>query len=157
MRIIICGQAASGKDYLKKKFHDKGAKVSICYTTRPPRENERNGRDYHFISAEDFMLMVSRHEFAEWNSFKGWMYGTSLKDFMQSDIMIMTPKGLAQLDNEKRNSCFVIYLETPMKLRKERLLKRMDKDDSVDRRLKADQKDFKNFKDYDLRIKKFEC
>ena len=157
MRVIICGQAASGKDYLREKFHQKGSKIAVCYTTRPKRKEEREGIDYNFLSVEDFMLMVSRHEFVEWNSFKGWLYGTSLKDFMQSDIMIMTPKGLKQLDDEKRNNSFVIWIDTPKKIRKDRLLKRSDENDSTERRLKADQKDFKNFKDYDLRIQKFEC
>ena len=50
---------------------------SISHTTRPMREGEENGREYHFITAEAFQGMVQRDEFLEHNQVHGHIYGTS--------------------------------------------------------------------------------
>jgi len=50
---------------------------SISYTTRPPRGDEQDGRDYHFVEEATFRAMVNRNEFAEWAVVHGHHYGTS--------------------------------------------------------------------------------
>lgn len=52
-------------------------RFSISYTTRPPRRDEVEGRDYCFVSLETFKSMVAREEFAEWAEIYGHLYGTS--------------------------------------------------------------------------------
>ena len=51
-----------------------------------------------------------------------------------------------------RKSCFVVYLDIDRNIRESRLLGRQDKNDSITRRLDADDVDFQDYKDYDLKI-----
>jgi guanylate kinase len=64
----------------------------------------------------------------------------------------MTRHELEQIDLEERKNCFVVFLNIDIETRKKRLLKRNDQNDSIDRRIKADEEDFKDFRDYDLSI-----
>jgi GTPase SAR1 family protein len=53
-KIIIVGPGGSGKDFLRKKFTDKGFTYGVSFTSRPPREGEEEGIDYFFRDAEFF-------------------------------------------------------------------------------------------------------
>jgi len=66
-------------------------------------------------------------------------------------LFIMTPSGISKLKPEDREESFIVYIDIPEKVRRERLLKRNDAD-NVERRLAADDKDFENFIDFDSRI-----
>ena len=50
---------------------------SISYTTRPPRGSEQDGREYHFITREEFEAMIARDEFLEYAQVFGKYYGTA--------------------------------------------------------------------------------
>ena len=153
MKIILVGPGASGKDHLKKRFLLKGFKQSISFTTRPPRPGEMNGIDYHFVSEEEFKKMINANEFREWNIFgdKKWYYGTTNKEFSASNIFVMTPSGIGALSPQERKECFVIFIDVSEEVRRKRLQERKDSDDP-ERRIKTDVEDFKDFKDYDMRI-----
>ena len=58
---------------------DPSLKLSISYTTRPPRPGEKNGVDYHFVDDAAFLLMRDRGEFLENAEVHGYRYGTSKK------------------------------------------------------------------------------
>jgi guanylate kinase len=64
----------------------------------------------------------------------------------------MTPGEFSNINKELRKECFVVYLDIDRVTRESRILGRQDKNDSITRRLDADEVDFKDFKDYDLRI-----
>ena len=65
--LIICGKSASGKDTIKRELISKhGFKGIVTYTTRPPRKGEQDGVDYHFVSNEEFQMMVNSGFFLEW-------------------------------------------------------------------------------------------
>lgn len=55
----------------------EGLDFSISYTTREPRGSEEDGREYHFITREEFLLRVDRGEFLEWAEVFGNFYGTA--------------------------------------------------------------------------------
>lgn len=148
-KIIVVAPGASGKDYLLNYLKKIGLKVGISYTTRPPRKNEKNGVDYHFISKEKFLEMTKNREFLEYNMFKDWMYGTAKKTFQECDVFIMTPNVLSILNREE---VYIVYLNIDEEVRRERLTRRNDKNDDTERRLRADFEDFKDFKDYDLMV-----
>ena len=133
-RIILVGQAASGKDHIRKTFEAQGFKYAVSYTTRPPRPDEIAGQDYFFIKQPDAQDMIDKCE------------------FYNDDIFIMTPAGLNQLSEDDRKTSTVIYLEIDEAIRKQRLLERKMPGDSVERRLEADREDFKNFKNYNIKI-----
>lgn len=153
-RIILVGAAASGKDFLKEIFINRGYKYSVSHTTRPIRQGEIPKKDYYFIESEYFEILINRAHFYEWQSFNGWYYGTSKDEFNDSNLFIMTPSGISNLREKDRKESLIIFLDVSEDIRKERLMKRGDAD-SVERRLEADRKDFKDFKDYDIRITDF--
>lgn len=76
--IVICAPSGTGKttliQRLRKEFPNIG--YSISYTTRPSRKNEVDGKDYHFISQEEFIFRKNNKEFAEWAYVHGYFYGT---------------------------------------------------------------------------------
>jgi guanylate kinase len=151
-RIVLCGKAASGKDHLRQILEGRGFSYGISYTTRPPRDNEVDGRDYYFIDESEFQSLIDEKFFYEHISFNGWLYGTSREQWYETDdVFIMTPSGISKIKVEDRKSTFIIYIDIPIEIRKERLSKRSDAD-SVDRRLEADENDFKHYTDFDIRI-----
>lgn len=151
-KIVIIGHGASGKDTLKNRFIEKGLKREISFTTRPPRIGETKGIDYHYVNEEHFKELISEEHFLQYNKFgNGYYYGTSIAEFEEKDVFIMTPNSLGQLSQEYRNKCFVIYIKIDEEIRKARLLERSDKHDA-ERRLRDDAEDFKDFDDYDLLI-----
>ena len=95
--------------------------------------------------------MIEANDFYDYKDFNGWLYGTSNSDFMHKDIFIMTPPAVKEMSKEIRDSSFVIYLDIPTSIRRERLANRNDADDTK-RRLLADFEMFYKFDDYDLRI-----
>jgi len=151
-RTILVGKAGSGKDFLRKKFEGRGFKYAISYTTRPPREGEVHGKDYYFISEDEAKVLIESGFFYEYVIFNGWIYGTSLTQFYGDDLFIMTPKGISRIKEEDRENSFIIYLDIPTNVRIKRLGKREMPGDSLRRRIEADEIDFDDFIDYDLRI-----
>jgi guanylate kinase len=147
-RIIISGKGGSGKDYLRKIMEGFGFTYCRSYTTRPIREGEKEGEDYFFIEEKD---IPAEKELYESVYFNGWFYGTSKKEFKKSNLFIMTPKGISSLKKKDRKDSIVIYIDCDEQSRRSRLLERKDADD-VERRIKADEEDFKEFKDFDLVI-----
>ncbi|MBA2498978.1 MAG: guanylate kinase [Chitinophagaceae bacterium] len=84
--ILLTAPSGSGKTsitrYLLECFPDKLA-FSISAATRPPREKEKNGIDYYFLSQEDFNIKIREDAFAEWEMvYDGKYYGT-LKSELQ--------------------------------------------------------------------------
>jgi guanylate kinase len=76
---IVTAASGAGKTTLVRMLleNDSGIGLSISYTTRAPRVNEQDGREYHFTDAETFRGMVARGEFLEWAEVHGNYYGTS--------------------------------------------------------------------------------
>lgn len=151
-RIILCGKAASGKDHLRKILEGRGYRYGVSYTTRPPRDGEVDGRDYYFLEDNEFQTMVEQKFFYEYVSFNGWNYGTSNSQFhLTDDVFIMTPSGIGKLHAADRKNSFIIYIDIDIDIRRERLALRSDAD-TVERRIEADENDFANFTDFDIRL-----
>jgi guanylate kinase len=76
---IISAPSGSGKSTLVDKVRQivPGLDFSISYTTRLPRGNEQNGREYFFIAREEFEKMIRQDEFLEYAEVFGNYYGTS--------------------------------------------------------------------------------
>lgn len=151
-RVIICGKACSGKDYLKAKLITDGLVPSVSYTTREPRVGETEGSSYYFIKEAEFLSMIDCDKFREWNKFANkWYYGTTQEAFDLANIFIMTPSGLKALSEAERKESLIIYIDVPEEIRRERLCARKDKDDP-ERRLATDRADFEFYADYDWHI-----
>ncbi|MDR1253421.1 MAG: guanylate kinase [Oscillospiraceae bacterium] len=79
--VVLSGPSGAGKDTVLKKILKKSEKISlsISVTTRKPREDECNGRNYHFISRNLFEKMVQNNEMLEYVEYCGNYYGTPYK------------------------------------------------------------------------------
>ncbi len=76
---VVAAPSGAGKSSLVKALLELDAKldVSISHTTRPPRGQEQHGREYWFISDEEFQAKVGQGDFFEWAEVHGNLYGTS--------------------------------------------------------------------------------
>jgi guanylate kinase len=151
-KIAIVGAGASGKDYLRKRFMNRGFVYGVSCTTRPPRAGEVHGEDYYFLSDEEFDAGIENGLFVEYQSFKDWRYGLMKPEFERCDVMILNAEAVDLLDKEYRDRLFVIYLEISEETRRTRLNVRDDKDDTIERRIQADNEQFGNFSNYDCII-----
>lgn len=151
-KIAIVGAAASGKDLLRRRFQDQGFTYGISCTTRKPRPGEKNGRDYYFITDEQFQDLVDNDQMVEWQEFNGWKYGLTKSEWQKCDLMILNAEAVNLLPQEYRDRLFVFYIDIPEAIRRERLEARNDKDDSIDRRIAADEEQFINFSNFDCKI-----
>jgi len=86
--IALFGPAGSGKDYLLSKIDLSGFNKVIMYTTRPMREGETNGIEYHFISEKEFQDKIENGEMIEYKVFNNWYYGTSYDSYSDDKINI---------------------------------------------------------------------
>jgi guanylate kinase len=156
MKIIIIGKSASGKTDLSLLLKEKGLKVAVSCTTREKRNGELDGLHYKFISKETFFEKIQNNNFIEYNEFNSWFYGLTKEDFEKSDVIISTPKGLKDiLQKYDRKILMIIYLDTADSVRLDRLKKRGDNIIEIQRRFKADKKDFQEFikeKNWDICI-----
>lgn len=155
-KIIIVGKSGSGKDHLLRGLVKKGLKYSPKYTTRPRRKLETNGLEYFFIENSDFESLLESNQiltFQKFDIFESiWYYAISKDNFNDNQVFIMTPHEISTLDSDLRKGCFIVYLDIDKDIRRKRITGRNENADSVDRRLEADEIDFRDFDDYDLKI-----
>jgi guanylate kinase len=83
---VVTAPSGAGKSSLIRALmqDDPTLKLSISYTTRPPRPGEANGREYHFVDLPTFLAMQARGEFLESAEVHGNHYGTSRKAIEQA-------------------------------------------------------------------------
>lgn len=76
--VVMSGPSGVGKSSIRKALFEKvnNFVFSVSATTRAPRNGERHGVDYYFMSESDFKTKLNRGEFLEWNYFVGNYYGT---------------------------------------------------------------------------------
>ena len=150
--ICILGKTASGKDTIVNRLiSEHSYKKMITFTTRPMRQNEKQGVTYHFISEEDFLIKVNNGFFAEWKSYKTefgvWYYGTSLEDLnntKENTVIILTPDGYRDIIKKMNNKPKSIYINANDLTIKQRLIDRGDNKNEAQRRLEHDNIDFKD-------------
>lgn len=158
MLLIIGGKSGSGKDSVVKEFEKNGWKRIVKYTNRPKREDEIDGVDYHFVSIElmETIPFIFKQSFVVANG-NTWYYGFPMEHIMLSDnkndkyIIIMTPFEYNKfLDMTKEfkiigKDFISVQIDVPDDIRRERLIKRGDDIEEIDRRIKADNKDFEGW------------
>ncbi|MGJ8696392.1 MAG: guanylate kinase [Verrucomicrobiaceae bacterium] len=87
--LLVSGPSGSGKTTLCRRLADEEeAHYSISCTTRPPRDGEVNGRDYHFLTHDDFKSRIAAGDFLEHAEVHGNHYGT-----LKSEVLDYISKG----------------------------------------------------------------
>lgn len=148
--IAIMGKAGTGKDTLAKALLNhpifKDAKPIVSCTTRPIREYEVDGVDYHFITVEEFTNKLLNNEMLEATVFNNWHYGTSIEhlDPDNVNIGVFNPEGCEALRENRNIKLSIIYLEATNKTRLLRQLNREVNPDcnEIIRRFSTDEMDF---------------
>ena len=79
--IAFSAPSGAGKTTIVRRLAEKYPQmvVSVSATTRPPRPTEEDGRDYYFLSKEDFLKAVEENRFLEFEQVHGYYYGTLLE------------------------------------------------------------------------------
>ena len=158
--IVIIGPTGSGKTTLAQKLVEKGYERIPQYTTRPMRDGEVDGVDYHFVSQEHFKQLFARDFFAEVTAYEAkfgtCFYGSAVEDYQpdKKQVIILNPKGVLDLKNVSK---FVVYLDLNETLLARRLSDRGDSIEEINRRLNDDRPHFKEFEQrvpINLHIKK---
>jgi guanylate kinase len=148
--IVLVGASASGKSTLQKAMIERSDKFKkvVTYTTRPPRKNEKNGIDYHFISERKFQILLEQGFFIEHAEYRGWHYGTAKNDCKQSDdyIAVLTPSGYRALKRLNINTTS-IYLYVDRRSLMMNILQRGDDIDEAYRRNLSDVGQFDGIAD----------
>lgn len=138
--IVIIGESASGKSTLQKMLikDDPKYKKVVTYTTRPMRDGEEDGVDYHFIPQSTFDEFVKRDFFVEHAKYRDWCYGTAKADCKDKNaVAVLTPAGMRAL---KRLGFDItsIYLYVDRRSRLINILARGDNIDEAYRRNLSD-------------------
>ena len=132
-----------------------GVAHSVSFTTRPPRPDEQDGRDYHFVDEATFRAMAGRGEFAEWAVVHGHLYGTSqallLRHFAAGlDVILdIDTQGADILRRKYADGIFVFVVPPSWAVLEERLRRRRsDPEADIQRRLQRAREEVKRYPDY---------
>jgi len=156
---IISAPSGSGKSTLvsiiRRTVPD--LEFSISYTTRKPRGSEQNGREYFFISREEFRQMIREDQFLEYAVvFETDYYGTACRFLDQAkhhgkDLLLdIDVQGAAQVKKKVREAVSICILPPNHSKLEERLRSRgQDAEEKIQRRLEEARREIENYDKYD--------
>ena len=129
---VVSGPSGCGKDTIVQKLLKKKKDIwlSISCTSRSPRPNEKNGKDYFFLTNEEFEKGISNDEFLEYAKFADNYYGTprkSIEQHLQNGedvILVIEIMGALQIKELLPDTLFIFILPPSMKELKRRLVNR---------------------------------
>jgi guanylate kinase len=155
---VVSAPSGAGKTTLCKGITDSLENLthSISYTTRQPRPGETDGRDYYFVSAERFRVMVGAGDFAEHAEVHGNLYGTSkrvLDDMIKEGVDVILDidtQGARQIKSHFSAAVFVFIMPPSMAILEERLRnRRSDREDDIRKRLQRAVDEIRDYGLYD--------
>ena len=160
--IILSSPSGAGKTTLVKLLSErKGFVTSISHTTRTPRSNEVNGKDYYFVNNEKFEKMIRNNEFLEYAKVFKNFYGTTKSNiFKELDkgnnvIFDIDWQGTNQIISQKlKNKLITFFILPPSRNELFKRLSNRDMKDKLiaDERMKMFDKDVLHWKDYNYVI-----
>jgi guanylate kinase len=158
---VISAPSGAGKTSLVHALLNINPQIdlSVSYTTRQPRAGEVEGKDYHFVTRENFLSMTQRGEFLESAEVYGNLYGTSQSWITQEnakdrDILLEIDwQGAAQV-RKLFPHCVSIFILPPSIEALEQRLKGRGKDDAsvIEKRLSAAREDVSHVSEFDYVI-----
>lgn len=126
--IILSGPSGAGKGTIcKQLLKETDVKLSISSTTRKPRNYEEHGREYFFISKEEFEARLENNEFLEWACVYDNYYGTP-NDYVEeilknghNCILEIDPQGAKKVKEKRPDAVYLFIIPPSMKELEERL------------------------------------
>ena len=158
--VVLSSPSGAGKTTLVKKIaQENNFRISISYTTRKPRTNEVNGKDYFFTSEEEFKNLIKNKEFLEYAKVFENYYGSSKSQVFENlnkgenVIFDIDWQGTEQIKKHKLNyKLITFFILPPTKSELFNRLKNRDMKDKsiVEKRMKQFNEDIKHWKNYDF-------
>jgi guanylate kinase len=129
---VVSAPSGTGKTTLCRAMTRifPGLHYSISHTTRQQRPGDENGKDYHFISPQEFQQMIDRSEFVEWAEIYGHRYGTSravvekVLEEGRDVILDIDGQGAKQIHDKKLPGAFIFLLPPSLEELERRLSSR---------------------------------
>jgi guanylate kinase len=158
MLFVISAPSGAGKTTVIRELFNilPGLRFSVSATTRPKRKIEKEGKDYYFISKQEFKKKISKSEFVEWEEVHGHLYGTlksEIEKYQNNPLDLVFDVDVKGALNIKKlyPQAITIFIEAPRNELLERLNKRRtESSDEIKKRLaRIDlELSFKNEFDY---------
>ena len=158
---VVAAPSGAGKSSLVKALMELDSQVqpSVSHTTRAPRGQEKHGREYFFVSAQEFDTMVLSDAFVEWAHVHGQRYGTSKKmieDRMAqgADVVLeIDYQGAIQIKRMYANAVLIFILPPSWEELRSRLERRgEDAPEVIELRLKNAAEEMAQAKEFDFVI-----
>jgi len=160
--LIISGPSGCGKSTLLREVYKNVDDYcfSISTTTREKREGEVHGKDYFYVTKEEFLQDIKNDNFLEWAEVHGNYYGTSIKPILtalEASKLVIFDIDVQGHDivREKLNSVVTsVFVTTPsLKILEDRLYgRKTDSNDIIEKRLLNSQVEIRSFHKYDYLI-----
>ena len=147
--LALFGESSAGKDTIQHWLVSEFTNIHglVSYTTRPARDYETEGKEYHFTTKENFKKLIEEDKILEYTVFNWWYYGTCIDD-LKKDIInvgVFNPQGIRNLlKHSKDIDILPVWIQAPEKTRLLRSLNREISPNCVEicRRFLADIDDF---------------
>ena len=153
--IVLAGASASGKTEVAKELAKKyGITKVITTTTRDMRVGEVDGRDYFFVSKEQFERMIRDDRFVEYTFYNNNLYGSTKDQISSNKCVVIDPAGLKAYLGLNDHNIVTFFLDANEETRYKRMLLRGDKEDVAKNRIEHDRLAFspENIADVDFHI-----
>ena len=140
MMFVLSSPSGTGKTTLAKKIAENNTNfsISISHTTRKPRPNEINGKDYYFVSTIEFEDLIKKNNFFEYANIFDNRYGTLKKPVLEllsrgKDVLFdIDWQGTKQLSKITNLSLVTFFILPPnRKILRERLLNRHERQEEI--------------------------
>ena len=158
MMFVLSSPSGAGKTTLTKKIakNNQNFSISISHTTRQPRPNEVNGKDYYFVNQDEFGLLIKDSSFFEYAKIFNNYYGTSKDSVLKflsegKDVLFdIDWQGTQQLKAVKGLSLVTFFILPPnIKVLKNRLLNRHGgKKNLIEERMNKFSEEVSHWKEY---------
>lgn len=162
LMMVLSSPSGAGKTTISRRLLEADSEInlSVSVTTRAPRANETAGRDYHFIDATEFNLMVNRDQLLEHAKVFGNYYGTPRRAVELTlaegrDVLFdIDWQGTQQLAEKARDDLVSIFILPPSWYELERRLRGRAADDAaeIDRRMAKAVDEMSHWAEYDYVI-----
>jgi len=158
---VVAAPSGAGKSSLVKALQELDSRVqpSVSHTTRPPRGQEKHGREYFFVSADEFDAMIAAGGFVEWAHVHGHRYGTSKKAIEEriaqgADVILeIDYQGALQIRRVFANAVLIFILPPSWEELRSRLERRgEDSPEVIELRLANARAEMAQAKEFDFVI-----